>query len=105
EEQLRGPYLAKRAAAEVAAGQTMDVATLHCYQGPVPGRRLDSLGRTRGRVEEVRLDLNRHLDEILGAEGHNFHFRSGPNLAPPRIDSEGASSLQIAGYLTSSSAL
>jgi hypothetical protein len=74
EERLRGPYLAKKAVAEVAAGQTMDLTTLHCYQGPVPGRRLDSLGRTRGRAEEVRLDLNRHLDAILGEEGHNFHF-------------------------------
>jgi nucleoside-diphosphate-sugar epimerase len=67
---LRGPYLRRRAAAEIRAGR-QGVAP-RCHDGPVPGRRLRSLGDSRSAMTVASRRVRRILDERLGPESHNF---------------------------------
>jgi nucleoside-diphosphate-sugar epimerase len=70
---LRGPYLRRRAAAEIRAGEGVWVPG-H-LDGPVPGRRLRSLRDSGPAMEEASRRVRALLEERFGPEGHNLPMR------------------------------
>jgi nucleoside-diphosphate-sugar epimerase len=67
---LRGPYLIRKAAAEIRSREA--VLAPEYVDGPVPGRRLRNLGDSRSATEAASRRVRSLLDERFGPESHNF---------------------------------
>jgi hypothetical protein len=92
EQRIRGRYLARRAAADIAAGRARLISTPHHFRGPVPGKRLRSLVEAGTATPEEALRVRELLDRILGPASHNFKLSDSsvkdavPHTRKPGLD-------------------